>query len=140
MLMEDALATGRRLDMEILSPFWDPDLVAFLLALDPDRLLEGGLPKALARNYLSPLLPFAREWPPKAFGDPFVEHLMAQEGGSAWRALGGTRTLAGLGLVDENQLRAIMSQHRPGMRVADSGEIWEVMCLESWLTGLILAK
>lgn len=134
MLMEDAFTTGRRLGSEILSPFWDPDLVAFLLALDPDRLLEGGVPKALARDYLTPLLPFARGWPPKAFGDALIEHLMAREGSFAWAELGGTQTLAALGVVDEGQLSAAMSTHRPGLRVDRAGEVWEAMSLEAWLT------
>jgi asparagine synthase (glutamine-hydrolysing) len=138
-LMEEAFANGRRLGAEVLTPFWDVDLIEFLLGLPGRVLLRGGRAKALARDYLARHVPFAETWPPKTVADSVAVALLEREGGTAWRELGGAPLLGDLGIVDVGQLEARLGAHRPGSPLPDAPLLWDAMVLESWLGSRILA-
>jgi asparagine synthetase B (glutamine-hydrolysing) len=139
-IMEDAFTTGRRSGMEILSPFLDADLIGFLINLPGETLLHGGRAKALARDYLAPDLPFVERWPPKRLADPVIGAMVEREGGKAWGELGGAPVLAGLGVVDEDRLDALLRDLTPRSRLPHASLLWDVMSLEAWLRSCMLPQ
>jgi hypothetical protein len=138
--LEEQVTAGRRLGLEILSPFMDADLIEFLLSLPERALIRGGRAKALARDYLAPDFPFVEGWPPKALGDPVVKALVESEGRQAWRQLGGAPTLAALGVVDEAHLDALLDDPRLESPLPHASMLWDVMSLEAWLRSCILPR
>lgn len=137
MLMEDMFMTGRRLGAEVRMPLHDPDLVAFLLSLPPEKLLAGGRTKAPSRRYLARRFGPA-EWPPIVYADSVWDLMMGRERLDAWAALGGIDVLTGLGVVDPGRFVALL-QRGPGSNGYSATHMWEVLSLESWLIGVTLA-
>ena len=131
--MPSCSSLDRRVGAEILCPFWDVDLVDFVLGVPERELIRGGRAKALARDYLSAHLPFAESWTAKTIADPELARIMEMEGAWAWQELGGAPTLAGLGIVDPDRLGAREPQSMGGLTSIDGPTLWDVMALESWL-------
>jgi asparagine synthase (glutamine-hydrolysing) len=131
--MEDAVANGRHLGIEILRPFWDVDLIEFLLGLPGDALIAGGRAKALARDYLVNDLPFAERWPAKTYGDSVIAEIMEREGDAAWAACGGGRSLTDLGVFDNGHEQMDRQRTQKYPATAPVSRIWAVVATESWL-------
>ena len=53
MEMEEVFENGRSMDMRVLMPYWDPDLVDLLYRVPPDLLNRGDRAKALVRETLA---------------------------------------------------------------------------------------
>lgn len=128
-LMESQRSIARRCGLDVVSPLWDADVVAFAASLPPERLIQGGVAKALARTYMRPHLSFADRWPAKTFGDSVVARMLETEGEAAWRRLAGVTALTQLGAVDPNLLSCLFTG-RQGRR---SLRAWDVVSVEGWL-------
>lgn len=128
-LAESHEATRHRTGVELVSPIWDADLVAFLASLPQATLVAGGRPKSLALRYLEPVISLTRGWPAKTFGDSVVTEMLEREWDAAWRFLGGTPKLEHLGVVAGRQAG---DQVVPGFS-RQKMATWDVMAVEAWL-------
>lgn len=129
---EETFLLGQRIGIPIREPFWDPDLIDFLVRVRPQARSAGGLAKALVRRPLSrrfPELRFDRQrksW----LGAPFLSVMESQ---AALRANGAFPTLVELGVIDGAQVGVMLSDalaaktHRGRL-----GWAWELLNLEAW--------
>lgn len=131
---EEHFETGRPLGMRVLHPYWDVDLVEFLLRTPPRFILQGGRTKGLVRRAM------ARRFPGLGFGGQkkvvaveYFKSIMGAEGEVAWQRLDGMSALAALGLVDVPALRALLTEGlgRRGERLLSM--VCNAFLLEAWL-------
>ena len=131
---EEVFESGRRLQMPMLRPYWETDLVELLLRTPPHVLNKGGRSKGLVRSSLArrfPHLGFERQ--KKVWATNFFRTTMAREGARVWEAMGGARALADLGVVDLNLLTPIVDEAFEEGRGRHASLLWEVLSLEAWL-------
>lgn len=131
--MEEYFEKSRRSCTPILHPFWDSDLVQLLCRIPPERLAQNGRTKGLVRPLLSKRLPgLGFEQQKKAVVNHLFRDTLLSEGPGAWQALGGTPTLAKLGLLDGPEFASQMTQIFSGQS-KQVGLIFDVLNLEAWL-------
>jgi hypothetical protein len=137
MELEEIFATGRRLGVRFGYPFWDADLLAFLYRTPPELLNQGGRSKGLVRSLLArqfPELGFERQR--KVVGTSVARKIFVEEGGAAWRRLGGATALANLGVVDQNAASALIEGLLSNGKIPESSvqsyRIWDIVSLEAW--------
>lgn len=138
MEMEEIFESGNRLEMRILMPYWDTDLLTMLYRTPPRLLLKGGRSKGLVRESMArqfPHLGFERQ--KKVISLDFFNSTLFNEGRKAWQALGGTPALVTLGIVDEERLKPAMEGFLYSNRYQQIQRIWEILSLESWLQSRI---
>jgi asparagine synthetase B (glutamine-hydrolysing) len=125
---------GRRLGVQMVHPYLDPDLVGLLYRTPPRLLTRNGRTKALVRDAVArrfPTLGFERQRKTDATG--FYRKLLQREGRASWRAATGLPALTGLGIVApqsaSNEMEALLSGQRP----EQSHRIWDFLNLEAWV-------
>ena len=129
----------RRLGVYFLAPLLEPDVVAFLSSLDPRRLIAEGKAKALAREVLVSRLPdLVRSWPRTVYADSLWRQALVEEGAQAWSALGGTPTLAELGIVDPTLLEPRVCSNGASVARREVAQVCRALILEMWLRCRIL--
>jgi asparagine synthase (glutamine-hydrolysing) len=135
MEMERVFEDGRRVGVPIHEPYWDPDLQEFLYRVPPDDLEQGGHTKGLVRGMLARRFPDAGfERQKKVIGTEFANDSFVTEIPHVLREIGGARTLAELGLVDEIQLDTAVARLASDPRERrGSYRLWHVLSLEAWL-------
>jgi asparagine synthase (glutamine-hydrolysing) len=132
--MEENFATGRLLGVRLLHPYWDADLVEFLLRTPPRFILDGGRTKALVRQALArrfPDLGFAAQR--KVLAERYFGLIMAKEGEAALARLDGFKSLADMGLVEHAALRRAFAEAAAQRARLTFGRIWSAMSLASWV-------
>lgn len=139
LMMEEAFSSSQRLGVPTMMPLLDPDLIGLLHLLPQGDLVRGGRAKSFAREYLTQSLSFAHDWPRTVYGDSVWDAMMAREGRDAWCELGGVPSLSELGVVNGAAVEDLIRAGRPGDEISGAADLWEVMSLESWLNGRILA-
>jgi asparagine synthetase B (glutamine-hydrolysing) len=130
---EETFEQAQRLELRLLQPFWDVDVVEFLKRTPPELLNRGGRSKGIVRETLTrrfPELGFERQR--KVVALDFSRSLFVEEGGRAWKAYGGVSRLAEAGIVDEDRAnRAVEAALRdPSGRGSD--RIWDLLTCEAW--------
>ncbi len=117
MELEEYFEAGRRLGVRFGHPFWDADLLTLLYRTPPELLNQGGRSKGLVRSMLArrfPELGFERQR--KVSGTPVSRRIFVEEGGAAWRRLGGATALSDLGVVDARAVSDLvegLQRYRP---------------------------
>lgn len=132
--LEEAHEFGRRWGVKNLQPYWDADLVDFLLRTPPQFLSANGRAKILIRQTLAKRLPglgFERQR--KVVFNTFFVDLMRGEGRRAWQQLGGAQAMADHGLADPKRLNEAMAATFAGSRSGDIARSHDVLNLEVWL-------
>jgi asparagine synthetase B (glutamine-hydrolysing) len=131
--MEELFNFGERMGMRILHPFWDADLVDLLYRTPPFQLLQDGRTKGLVRASL------ARRFPDLGFKQQrkleatnFYSSLVYQEGRECLQRLGGARTLARLGILDEKAVGCLFERLLARRKLGDAHRAWSFLNLESW--------
>jgi hypothetical protein len=133
-LTEEAFLIGQRHGLRVRQPFWDTDLVEFLVRVRSPARTEAGFAKALVRRPLVrrfPRLGFDRR-PKSNLGFAYRSVISAQAD-AARQAIGGIQALGELGVVDAAQLNAVLDDALTG-----SGSqrwlwsMWDILSLEAW--------
>ena len=132
--LEEYFNIYQRAGLRQLHPFWDADLVDLLYRTPPFMLDYNGRNKGLVRASLArkfPHLGFERQV--KMEATPFYASSVYREGKAIWRQLGSPRTLAGLGIIDEEGLRpsleGLLAKQQRGI---GAHRVWSVLNLETW--------
>ena len=131
---EESFEGARRLGLQKQAPFQDFELAEFLIRTPPIYLNQGGRSKGLVRNMLAkryPNLGFDKQ--KKRAGTQFFRETLLREGSAIWERMGGTPTLAEMGVVDQNKLdgyiRKIFNREE---NPHHSWYIWHVLNAEAW--------
>ena len=134
MEMEEVFENGRSMDMRILMPYWDPDLVDLLYRVPPDALNGGDRAKALVRQTLaSRFNGLGLDRQKKVIASRYFTSVMLRQGARVWDRLGGAKALAEIGLVDPIRLDGFARRAFASNDVRAANRIWKVLNLESWV-------
>jgi asparagine synthase (glutamine-hydrolysing) len=132
--LEESFEFGRRVDLRILHPFWDVDLVEFLCRVPPRLLHKGDRSKALVRTMLKKRFPsLGLDRQKKIEQDDLLVTLMRERGPLVWKNLGGARKLSDLELVDSERLERRVQSDVFYNKDKDVYWFWMLINLESWL-------
>jgi asparagine synthetase B (glutamine-hydrolysing) len=131
--MEEAFEKGRRLGVEILMPYFDPDLVDLLCRTHPRVLAKGNRSKSLVRESMaSRVAGLGLERQKKITTGNFWPRKL-EEASAAWNELGGARALGELGVVDPAALGTEVAQMLAEGRTSAVPFIWEILDHEAWV-------
>jgi asparagine synthase (glutamine-hydrolysing) len=130
---EDNFESSRRTGVLMLEPFYDPDVVAFLVRMPPWLRSRGGRYKGLLRQILHqrfPELGYDRQQKPYATN--FFADRVFRGSKRLWPDLKGARALANLGVVEQSStselIREILAKDNP----YDAKRLWIILCAEIW--------
>ena len=116
---EETFLLGRRTGVDVREPYWDPDLVDFLVRVRPPARSVGGMAKALVRRPLTrrfPELGFERQR--KSWMGRALQSVLESQTAAARQAVGPLRNLAELGSSTTGsspRSREVRSRAEPGM-------------------------
>jgi hypothetical protein len=123
----------RRLGVQLLEPFQDPDLVEFLFSMPPKHLFFGGRAKALAEASIRRRVPgFASTILRVAYPDRAFESMLVHDGAKGLELLDGVPVLSDLEIVDPKPLVNAL-RTRDFSADVGYGEAWQALALEAWL-------
>ncbi len=126
--LEEFFELGRRVQMPVLRPFLDPDIIELLARIPPAVLNRGNRSKALIRETLDrrfPELAFLQQRKVQAI--PTLERLLRSQFDDLWSAVGAPRRLADLGVVHPGKLEVAVTEARRQPSTA----LWPYFMLES---------
>jgi asparagine synthase (glutamine-hydrolysing) len=135
---EDDYEVGRRAGVEVLHPYWEPDLISFLYRVPPELLLKGGLEKGLVRSTIArrfPRLGFERQ--KKVLSVDYHYSVVRREAPDALRRLGGCSALAELGVVEGKEADGAIARALAGSDLRQLYRAWELLNLETWTRQVI---
>jgi asparagine synthase (glutamine-hydrolysing) len=132
--LEEYFNVYQRIGLRILHPFWDADLVDLLYRTPPLMLDHDGRSKGLVRASLGRRFPqLGFEQQVKMEATRFYASSVRQEAGAIWQELGGARTLADMGIIDEKALSPLFERLLTGRHEGLSvHRVWSVLNLEAW--------
>lgn len=131
---EEVFEVYQRLGMRMLQPYWDADLIDMLYRTPPFLLMQDGRSKGLVRGSLArrfPSLGFERQR--KVEATSFYASLIYRDASRFWKQFGGARTLADLGIIDQQILSPIIERLLARRQEGEKAHrVWSVLNLESW--------
>jgi asparagine synthetase B (glutamine-hydrolysing) len=127
---EEAFVLGRQAGMLIRDPFWNADLIEFMIRVHPSSRQRNGVAKALIRDKLERRFPdLGFEHQQKKVIGSLIQSTTRAEIERALETFGENWALDELGVIDSrNMLRA--AGDLTGMKV---WRIWDVLNLEAWV-------
>lgn len=125
---------SRRTGLRVLHPYWDADVVDFVLRTPPALLSIGGRTKGLVRRRLAQRFPGLGYETHRKFMLPEIDRgLILSRARIVWEKQGGAPTLGMLGVVDEARLGRAMEGFFARPRTVDRlGFVWDPLNLEAW--------
>ena len=131
---EEQFEVYQKAGVRLLHPFWDPDIIDMLYRTPPLQLLKDGFNKSLVRASVArrfPKLGFERQR--KVEATSFYASQIYRSASETWQQMGGARTLANLGIIDERSLRPVIERLLEGRQEGRKAHrVWTVLNLESW--------
>jgi asparagine synthase (glutamine-hydrolysing) len=132
--VEETYESGRRTGVPVLQPFWDADLVRFLVRTPPELLNRGGRSKSVVRDMVArqvPGLGFERQR--KVSATSVALGAMFEAAEPAWRQLGGVPCLGELAIVDAGLLESEMKRIVAERDRRNAYRLWYALTVEAWL-------
>lgn len=129
---EENFESGCRAGLPIVSPFYDPDLVHFLLRMQPHQLNRSDVSKGLLRSFLHPRFPdLGYDVQVKSYADNFFGSLVRR---CAPEVLPTTQSsaLVAIGLVAPKTFSAYVSGIRRDP-AANTMPLWRALCHNNWV-------
>jgi asparagine synthetase B (glutamine-hydrolysing) len=134
MEMEEVFENGRSMDMRVLMPYWDPDLVDLLYRVPPDLLNRGDRAKALVRETLANRFSgLGLDRQKKVIASRYFTEIMLGQGSQIWDRIGGVQALGELGVVDPARLAEFARRAFVSNDVKAANRIWNLLNFESWV-------
>ena len=131
---EDNFEASRRIGAPLLMPFLDEDLVELVCRIRPQDFYSGGRSKGLLRSRVAAALPglgFDRQ--KKLPATSFMERIVREQTMATWQELGGTPTMARMGIVDERKLKETLNLLVADKLPRSHNMSVFVFSVESWL-------
>ena len=125
---EEYFVLGRRAGIPIRDPFYDPDLIEFMVRVHPLTRQRNGVSKALIRERLSrrfPDLGFERQQ--KKLID--IQSVTRAETEQALKILGRDWALDELGVIDSRQMLRTIDD----LTGVKGWRVWDLLNLEAWV-------
>jgi asparagine synthase (glutamine-hydrolysing) len=132
--VEETHESGRRTGVPVLQPFWDADLVRFLVRTPPELLNRGGRSKSVVRDMVArqvPGLGFERQR--KVSATNVATGTVFETAGHAWRRLGGVPCLGALAIADPVRLESEMKRIVAERDRRNAYRLWYAFTVEAWL-------
>jgi len=134
MEMEEVFENGRSMDMRVLMPYWDPDLIDLLYRVPPDLLNHGDRAKALVRETLAKRFSgLGLDRQKKVIASRYFTAVMLGQGSRIWDRIGGAQALGELGVVDPARLDEFARRAFGSNDVRLANRIWNLLNFESWV-------
>jgi asparagine synthetase B (glutamine-hydrolysing) len=144
---EEAFERGRRVGFEPFMPFWDPDVVDFLLRTPPRLLHAGHRAKGILRGRLAARFPTAGfEDQKKVLITEFSTSMLTAQIPGAWEKFRGAPVLSSSGIVDGQALELAFQSSLEKLKGRGTGsdsnvlefsmlahKLWSVLNLEAWV-------
>jgi len=130
---EDNFESSRRTGVLMLEPFYDPEVIQFLVRTPPWLRSQGGRYKGLLRQFLHrrhPQLGYDRQQKPYATG--FVARKVFEGARRIWPELKNLRALSELGIVRAQRMDARMTEILEKENSAQLRFLWMTLCAEVW--------
>jgi hypothetical protein len=122
------------MDMRVLMPYWDPDLVDLLYRVPPDLLNRGDRAKALVRETLANRFSgLGLDRQKKVIASRYFTAVMLGQGSQVWDKIGGAQALEALGVVDPARLDEFARRAFGSNDVRAANRIWNLLNFESWV-------
>jgi hypothetical protein len=134
MELEEIFEMDRRLNVRMLHPFWDADLVDMLYRTPPELAIADGRAKSLVRGTMARRFPsLGLDRQKKRAGTVFYRSVLIEGLPSLWRENPSLPALADLGIVEpriasEMIERMIAPGYREGLR-----RVWDLINVEAWV-------
>jgi hypothetical protein len=129
-LLDELYFTGQMTGVRILTPYFDPDLIAFVCRMPLAEVNAGGRLRGLQRRRLAahaPALGYDTRTTVRATS--LFRSTLEADRASAVAEVGGLPTLSALGVVDRRKAEAVLA----GKAEADSWmRFWDLLNLETW--------
>jgi hypothetical protein len=126
---------GRATGLRQMLPFWDIDVMDFLVRVHPDVLNAGGRSKGLVRKALArrfPDLGFERQ--KKLLAGDFFSEIVKKEGAAVHESLGRFRLLREMGVIDGKKFQAqVLDRVTEPIGIKSRAQMWSAFCFEAWL-------
>ena len=138
MEMEEVFENGQSMDMRVLMPYWDPDLVDLLYRVPPDLLNRGDRAKALVRETLAKRFSgLGLDRQKKVIASRYFTKVMLGQGSRIWDRIGGAQALGELRVVDPVRLEEFARRAFNSNDARMANRIWNVLNFESWVRARI---
>jgi hypothetical protein len=134
--VEETYENGRRIGAPILQPYWDPDLIQFLVRTPPELLNTGGRSKGIVRDMVAaqfPELGFDRQV--KVIATSYAHELLKRDVKAAWDRYKGVPCLTEIGVVDRSGLGSEVAHNVSTGDWGALNRLWFLLSLEAWLQG-----
>jgi asparagine synthase (glutamine-hydrolysing) len=131
--MEEAFEMAGRIGLPILKPFYDPEVVVFLVRTPPQLRSYGGRYKGLLRGLLHarhPGLGYDRQ--KKPYATDFFGTRVLEGARQAWPQLRRKSALAELGVVEEKGLDAYVAGVLARGQLSEVKRLWHTLSAETW--------
>ncbi len=132
-LFEEQHELVRELGVRFVHPYWDPDLVAHMYRVRPERLNEHDRSKAVVRQTLArrfPQLGFERQRKVAALG--FFTSILRRDAPALGAQVADFSGLAGLSIVQPDAARRFLDRAWGGT-AREMGEAWNLVNTEVWI-------
>jgi asparagine synthase (glutamine-hydrolysing) len=127
---EESFVLGRLGGIPIRDPFWNTDLIEFMIHVRPLARQRNGVPKAMIRERLSQRFPgLGFEQQQKKIVGNFIQSMTRTEIERALMTFDGNWVLDDLGVIDSRQMRRAADK----LTGPKGWRVWDILNLESWL-------
>jgi len=130
---EDNFESSRRTGVLMLEPFYDPEVIQFLVRTPPWLRCRGGRYKGLLRQFLHrrhPQLGYNDQQKP--YATSFVARKVFEGSRRIWPALKGLQALSELGVVQGHFTHALITEVLGKEDIAHLRWVWMMLCAEVW--------
>ena len=130
---EDNFECSRRTGVLMLEPFYDPEVIQFLVRVPPWLRCRGERYKGLLRQFLHGRHPqFGYDRQPKPYATGFVARKIVEGARRVWPELNGVQALSDLGLVQADFTHALVQEILEKENLAQFRYLWVILCAEVW--------
>jgi hypothetical protein len=130
---EDNFESSRRTGVLMLEPFYDPEVIQFLVQTPPWLRCRGGRYKGLLREFLHPRHPqLGYDCQQKPYATGFVARKVFEGARRVWSDLKGAQALSELGVVQADSTNVLITDILEKENVGQVRHLWMTLCAEVW--------
>lgn len=134
MFHEETFQLAGRIGVHVAQPFWDVDVIDIAMKIRPQVRVRDGVTKSLMRRALIRRFPgLGFESRLKSYTGDAILRALTRATAEIRKALGGTWALAELGLVNGDQVTALMNRAIAGTEDREWVQVWDILNLETWV-------
>ena len=134
MYAEENFEIGRRVGLPVLRPFYDPEVISFLVRTPPHLRSQGGRYKGLLREALHrrfPQLGYDRQRKP--YGTNFFATRVLEGTKQLWPTVKRDSALAALGVLDATATNTFVVETVEKGQLQQAKRLWMLLNAEAWV-------